>query len=161
MRASHLSRKLPKFLLGVVLTFTGSGWGMVAVQALPSQPARSDTLNDGTYLYGEVPQPEQLGKGYVVFAHQQGKVVGAFYYPRSEFDCFSGSLKNNILNVKSVGIDAPDVVELTVSLSDFHRLPIVSANDQRILKVCQQAKSPSTSKQPALPTCTSPKSSAR
>ncbi|HEY9749052.1 MAG TPA: hypothetical protein V6C63_10255, partial [Allocoleopsis sp.] len=53
-------------------------------------PGNASTLADGTYLYGEAPEPEQIGSAYMVFQVTKGKVIGAFYMPRSSFDCFSG-----------------------------------------------------------------------
>ena len=36
-------------------------------------------LKDGTYLYGQSPQREELGQEYLVFKVNAGKATGAFY----------------------------------------------------------------------------------
>jgi hypothetical protein len=48
-------------------------------------------------LYGQAPKPNQIGQEYMVFEMRQGKVIGAFYLPQSEFNCFQGSLKSGKL----------------------------------------------------------------
>lgn len=95
-------------------------------------------LSDGTYLYGEAPQPNQIGKGYALFRHHQGTVVGALYYPRSEFDCFKGSIQANTLDIQSMGAYDSAVVALEINLADLYPIQQISANDQRLLAVCQQ-----------------------
>ncbi len=47
-----------------------------------AQPSRSTPASEqinGTYLYGETPQSNQMNKAYVVFQRQNSKVVGAIY----------------------------------------------------------------------------------
>jgi len=105
--------------------------------AQQGKPVQSEVLANRTYLYGEVPQPEQVNKGYVVFAHQNGEVTGAFYYPLSEFDCFTGAMKNNTLEVQSVGVGDSEPVMVKVELAALHPIPNVSTNDQRILASCK------------------------
>lgn len=140
MDVQRLGQKLLAVAAGVSLTLTSGSLGTVlgAVQPQQSNSVKSDSLADGTYLYGEAPQPDQIGKGYVLFNHQQGKVLGALYYPHSEFDCFTGSLENNTLDVESVGAYDSEVVRQKVNLSDLHQIGTISANDQRILLVCRQ-----------------------
>ncbi len=140
MKAQYLSRKLQKVVVGVIIVLTLTGFELLGrvFQAQQGNAVESGPLANGTYLYGEDSQPEQIGKGYVVFTHQNGKVVGAFYYPRSEFDCFAGSLSHNLLDVKSVGVGDSEVTEVKVNLLDLHPIQTVSGNDQKILSVCQQ-----------------------
>lgn len=52
---------------------------------------------DGVYLYGQSPEPQQLGQEYMVFEVRQGKVRGAFYLPSSEFSCFQGTMQSGKL----------------------------------------------------------------
>lgn len=126
----------------MVLTLTGFEMLGRVFQAQQGNAVESGPLANGIYLYGEDPQPDQIGKGYVVFTHQNGKVVGAFYYPRSEFDCFAGSLSRNLLDVKSVGADDSEVMEVKVNLLDLYPIQKVSSNDQQILSVCKQEVEP-------------------
>ena len=111
-------------------------------------------LKDGTYLYGQSPQREQLGREYIVFTVNAGKVTGAFYQPRSEYSCFSGELTASQLSLSirdpydnSV---SPYAIALkpqapvagntqnlgNMTLDGYYALGKLSANDQRILKDC-------------------------
>ena len=111
-------------------------------------------LKDGTYLYGQSPQREQLGQEYLVFTVNAGKVTGAFYQPRSEYSCFSGELTASQLSLSirdpydnSV---SPYAIALkpqapvagntqnlgNMTLDGYYALGKLSANDQRILKDC-------------------------
>lgn len=128
-----------------------------APSAKTSVPGNASALADGTYLYGEAPEPEQIGSAYMVFQVTKGKVVGAFYMPRSSFDCFSGSFEPGKLALNVVDTyektthpyaialeqnstvasssNKPAVTE--IGLQGFQRLAKVSANDQRILGMCR------------------------
>lgn len=119
---------------------------------------------DGVYLYGQSPQPQQLGQEYMVFEVRRGKVRGAFYLPFSEFSCFSGTLQSGKLalvvasspdsdNSSDVSADQdPQQVAAaannsydvpsadypySVALQSYYQLATVSANDQQILKACK------------------------
>lgn len=48
---------------------------------------------DGVYLYGQSPQPQQIGQEYIVVEVNKGRAVGAFYLPHSEFNCFNGTIE--------------------------------------------------------------------
>lgn len=122
---------------------------------------------DGIYLYGQSPEPEQIGQEYMVFEVRQGKVMGAIYMPHSEFSCFYGTLQSGKLammvatspdteaypgpvagqNYQQVATasDKPPVgngynpiaYPHSVALQNYHQLPSVSANDKRILGSCK------------------------
>lgn len=137
-----------------------------------AQPERSAPRGklpekDGVYLYGQSPQPDQLGQEYMVFEVEQGKVVGALYLPHSEFSCFQGTLNSGKLAMvvaSSPGTEPyPDPVAgqnlqqlaavsdrsepaaiyetstypHSVALQNYYQLPGVSDNDQRILATCK------------------------
>lgn len=129
-----------------------------AMSKYPSHPmtlaqnSRSP-LADGTYLYGESPQPQQIGSEYLVFRVEQGNVKGAFYLPQSEFNCFSGTLNRQQLSlsvvdpydqtVHPVAINVQPVSPVAnaqgtteLGLEGYHRLETLSENDQRILNHC-------------------------
>ncbi|WP_016951834.1 hypothetical protein [Anabaena sp. PCC 7108] len=114
---------------------------------------------DGTYLYGQSSAPDQLGQGYIVFQKQQGKVIGALYMPSSEFSCFQGTIANSgelAMTVRSspgeVGTiqvsttsriphitdDDSITYAYSVTLQDYHPLKNISANDRKILQMCNQ-----------------------
>jgi hypothetical protein len=122
---------------------------------------------DGIYLYSESTEPEQMGQEYMVFEVRQGKVIGAFYLPYSEFNCFHGTLQSGKLalmvangpdlapypesvagqNSQQVATASdrghignsykPIAYSYSVALQKYYQLPSVSANDQRILKTCK------------------------
>lgn len=125
-----VNRRLPKSAAGVFLTLAFVS-GMTG-RAVPR------SLASDLYLYGETTQPNQVGQDYVLFTSQNGKVVGAFYSPRSQFECFTGSLNNNTLNIKSVVAGDSQAIQLKTKLSDFHRIRAISSNDQRILSLCKK-----------------------
>jgi len=118
---------------------------------------------DGVYLYGRAPQPQQIGQEYMVFEVEQGKVVGAFYLPYSEFSCFSGNINSGelalmVANASYAGEDAvaqPQRIATTsnqprigeefdaiaypyaVALQEYYQLPEASTSDRQILQTCQ------------------------
>ncbi|MBH8573233.1 hypothetical protein I8752_09420 [Nostocaceae cyanobacterium CENA369] len=124
------------------------------------QPTENFLTRDGVYLYGQSPKPNQLGQGYVLFHNQQGRVVGALYMPQSEFSCFQGTLdKSGALAMTVTGSpdesgsnevatanrlpnlneDEPNAYAYSIALQDYHRVSSISANDQRILQMCNQS----------------------
>ncbi|BAU15415.1 hypothetical protein LEP3755_59730 [Leptolyngbya sp. NIES-3755] len=124
------------FLTASLVTLTA--W--ITTGAEQSQARSNDSSKDlanGIYLYGQVEQPNQISKGYVVFQNIDGQVVGAFYYPRSEFQCFQGNLDDRTLDIQTLSTESTQVDRSTAELSNFHRIP-VSDNDRRILSMCQQ-----------------------
>lgn len=126
-------------------------------------PERTQRANfpqkDGLYLFGQSPQPNQLGQGYIVFEKRQGRVKGALYMPSSEFSCFQGTIDKSgelAMTVKALpdaggasqvatsntlprnvnDIDVPSTYAYSVALQDFHQIKNVSASDRRILQMC-------------------------
>jgi hypothetical protein len=132
--------KKPKITSFVVATLAFVSFDLLATDVLAqqSQSIQTGSKGDGSYLYGETPQPNQVSKGYVVFQIQKGKVVGAIYSPNSEFSCFTGSQKNNTLDVKSVEAGESKIGTSKINLSRLHQIKSISANEQRIISVCQQ-----------------------
>jgi hypothetical protein len=122
-------------------------------------PSANFPKEDGVYLYGQSPQANQLGQGYIVFEKRQDTVKGALYMPSSEFSCFQGTLDKSgelAMTVKSlpdtggvrevatsnilprINDDEPMTYAYSVALQDYHQLKSISANDQRILQMCNQ-----------------------
>ena len=122
--------------------------------ALKQNPRNPTVLPDGTYLYGQSDKPEQIGREYLVFKVAQGKVRGAIYYPRSEFNCFTGRLNNqqmklsirdpqdnrsypyNIALVSTSPIVDRELAIPSFTLKDYFRLQQLSQTDQQILNIC-------------------------
>jgi hypothetical protein len=128
----------------------------------PSHPLHPTSTSkylpaDGTYLYGEDPQPDQIGKAYMVIEVQQGKAIGALYMPLSSFDCFQGTFQPDqlVLAIQDsysqetspyiIPLVNPSIVATTgrllssvkMALQGFYPLKTLSENDQRILKSCK------------------------
>jgi hypothetical protein len=109
---------------------------------------------DGVYLYGQQPIPNQLATAYLVFEAQAGQVVGAFYMPHSSFDCVQGQIQENELALTITDSYSQEAYAYALDLSHnstvastenatelniagFFPLAAVSDNDQQILATCQ------------------------
>lgn len=126
------SKRLPSlFALGLGLS----------LQTLPSLAVQQPAVQEASYLYGQSQEPNQLQQGYVVFEQYGTTVVGASYFPRSEFRCFVGNLApqseavNGVMLASMQRSQAP----ININLSPLHQLDQLSPNDQRILATCKQA----------------------
>lgn len=102
-----------------------------------SSPASNNTLANGVYLYGQSAQPNQIQKEYFVFELQDNQVTGAFYMPRSSFDCFYGHLKAGELHLTITDSYDEVAYPYTVKLQAYKPVASVSVNDQRILRTCK------------------------
>ncbi|MFP5273538.1 hypothetical protein [Coleofasciculus sp.] len=139
-----------------------------AVEPNQSTVSASATLiPDGTYLYGQSSQPDQIGQEYIVFQANKGKLVGALYLPQSEFSCFYGTLESKQMNLQVVNpydqtalahtienqqqtsVAAGSQIHLdraydsltyphTVRLDQYQPVGQLSENDQRILNICRE-----------------------
>ena len=119
---------------------------------------------DGVYLYGQSPEPSQIGQEYMVFEVRQGKVIGALYLPYSEFSCFQGTMQSGKLALMVATADTSSdpvagqnpqrvatvndssrfgngynsmTYPYSVALQNYYQLASLSASDQQILKNCQ------------------------
>lgn len=133
--------------------------GMALPITSPAQ-ASVDTATDrtvlanGVYLFGQSPDPNEMGSAYAVLSVKNNQTTGAFYQPRSSFDCFSGEVAPNQLAVNVVDsytqTTHPYAVALTLedslvagqgvgayTLEGFHRIESLSAQDYEILATCQ------------------------
>jgi hypothetical protein len=135
-----------------------------AITASPHQVLRGRLpQQDGVYLYGRAPQPQQIGQEYMVFELHQGRVIGAFYLPYSEFSCFSGKINSGelalmVANAPDAGedpvaqpqqiaaaSDKPRIEEeftaisypYAVALQEYYQISEVSTSDRQILQTCQ------------------------
>lgn len=180
----HTSLQLGKKLKGLEVSLAAlilmTGFSTGEVNAMPkkdtpttartqvAQTRNSTTasanLNNGVYLYGQSAKAEEIGKEYVVFEVRNGRVIGAVYMPRSEFNCFHGTLQAQRLNVTMVDPMATETADSTppekqpstrvaavgdyrgidqvsvphsVTLQDYRQIANVSDNDKRILGMCK------------------------
>lgn len=127
------------------------------------KPRNSSAINlpqgDGVYLYGQVPEPGQNDRGYIVFEKNNGQLVGALFMPNSEYSCFRGSVDRTgaiamtvqgyageshpvqVAANRNVNLDinAPSPYAHSLALADYYRLPKISSSDRKILRACQSA----------------------
>ena len=101
-------------------------------------PNATSTLPEGIYLYGQSPKRDELQKEYFVFEVRRGKVVGAFYLPRSAFYCFYGNLESTRLNLTIVDSFDRTTSPYSVNLQQYYPISAVSDNDRRILGICKE-----------------------
>ncbi|MBW4522091.1 MAG: hypothetical protein KME16_20735 [Scytolyngbya sp. HA4215-MV1] len=127
------------------------------VEAMP-EAASTHYLPNGVYLYGQSKQPEQIGNTYLVFEVKNDQVIGAFYMPRSSFDCVYGNFQAEELALTVVDsyerTAHPYAIALkkdysvaragnnptektTIGLDGLQPIATVSDNDRRILGVCK------------------------
>jgi hypothetical protein len=100
-------------------------------------PAPSGQAN-GVYLYGEAAEADQIGKGYVVFSQRNGRVIGAFYHPSSEFSCFSGAIADNQLRITPSEVGSEDASQQDMSLASLYQIKTLTDVSQNALQVCEQ-----------------------
>jgi hypothetical protein len=148
------ARLLSRSLTGGLMTAMAWVGATSSVMAVPGQ--------DGIYLYGQSSQPEQIGQEYFVFQLKNGRVQGALYLPRSEYNCVSGQL-----SATQMTLAVQDSYEETVypyritvfppsplagplptggslRLEGYQRLAEVSENDRRILQDCLKILAPAS-----------------
>jgi hypothetical protein len=153
---------LPSIVIAVLITLAShtaaTGNATTAAIDRPHRVNVTPTAN-GVYLYGEADKPDVVGKEYMVFETIGSKTIGAFYLPRSEFNCFYGQFTGARLNVTL--IDAFDLQKYKFTLAlnpngltaskqpmmgepTYQPLGKISNNDLQILNTCklQLQKSP-------------------
>lgn len=111
-------------------------------------------IEDGTYLFGQSSQRDQIGTSYAVFSVANNRAVGAFYQPNSSFDCFSGQVYPDRMALNVVDSYQQTVHPYSVALTTdssltagsaapaytlqgFHRIEALSDRDMEILAVCE------------------------
>ena len=156
---THFTKKCLLVLATCGVTFFGASVALPeaiadTLSSKQSPAGSSPVLADGNYLFGQSPERDQLGMTYAVLSVKNNRTVGAFYQPRSSFDCFAGEISPNELSINIVNSYDQTVYpyEIAVSLDNsvvagnaasaytldgFHRLDELSNQDQEILAVCQ------------------------
>ncbi len=122
-------------------------------EGLSKSEART-VLEDGTYLFGQSPNPNEVGSAYAVLSVEGDQAIGAFYQPHSSFDCFTAEVFPDRLAANVIDsyeqTAYPYAVAMTISdslvagggagaytLEGFHRISDLSAQDHEILATCQ------------------------
>jgi hypothetical protein len=128
----------------------------VAQSARPGQPAVE------RYLFGQAPQPDQIGQGYVVMERTGDRVYGALYFPSSSFDCFHGQVQGTEMAMTIINSYDQETYPYSIALADgpivatgatagellpfqldgFHAIDSLSDNDHRMLDMCRSALGP-------------------
>ncbi|MEM7772183.1 MAG: hypothetical protein AAGA75_14460 [Cyanobacteria bacterium P01_E01_bin.6] len=112
--------------------------------------------SNGTYLYGQSPEANQVGHSYAVIEVNGDNAVGAFYMPSSSFDCFYGEVGSNHLDLTVVNsyeqaaynyllpmtdnepiASADGVAVSTPQLVGYHQISTLSDADHQILATCR------------------------
>lgn len=111
------------------------------------------------HLFGQAPQPDQIGQGYVVLERSGDQVYGALYFPSSSFDCFTGQVQGTQLAMTIVNSYDQEVYPYSLALAEgpaiaagetvsesvpfnldgFHAIDSLSDNDHRILAMCRSS----------------------
>ncbi len=127
---------------------------MSSAQVSTTAATSRTVMADGVYLFGQSPTPDEAGITYAVLSVKDNQTTGAFYQPRSSFDCFSGEIAPNRVSINVVDsytqTSHPYVVALTLEdslvageaagaymLEGFHRIESLSPQDHEILATCQ------------------------
>lgn len=98
---------------------------LAIADAIPLPRSTGPRLKEGVHFYGEASTRDQLGSTYMVFEVQDGRAIGAVYWPQSSFSCFEGRFqgKTLALRVEDPYGDAPYRHELALE-----ETAIVAAN---------------------------------
>jgi hypothetical protein len=153
--------QLSQFVMAALMMFALMTLPMTPLWAQESNrktdgESNSGVFPEGTYLYGQSPQADQIGQEYIVFEVSQGELVGALYMPHSEFSCFQGEITANQLEMlvdhpyddtthsHAIALESTSPIasrdgqgqELTIQ--GYHALEEISANDQRMLATCKK-----------------------
>ncbi|MDG2992267.1 hypothetical protein L3556_15210 [Candidatus Synechococcus calcipolaris G9] len=118
-------------------------FGSVPVSAqmssLVAATNRPPALNNGTYLYGESSQPQEVQQGYVLFEVKNSQVTGALFMPHSSFDCFHGTLNHTTLDLLVEDSYEAFSYPVSLDLHQYYALPQVDSAQQEMLAVCQDS----------------------
>jgi hypothetical protein len=121
-------------LLGTMMGLLGGG--VEVHQAIAAESWLTAASNAQVQVYGEDEKAEQVGKGYVVFQQLGTKVVGALYYPQSEYSCFVGTRTPSQFNLVTFEANAQNPQELTIPLSTLRTVGEVGASKRQVLSAC-------------------------
>lgn len=127
-----------------------------------AQTAAAVPSVSGRYLFGQVPQADQIGHGYVVLERTGDRVYGALYYPSSSFDCFHGQVQGTDLAMTVINSYDQETYPYSLALADgsvvaagetatelspfgldgFYAIGNLSDNDHRMINTCRAVVAP-------------------
>lgn len=125
-----VSQKQEKTVDSTVEAVPSPKWNRQAQTAhkgtIAQKPTSETSLADGIYLYGKSSKPGEIGKEYLVFEANQGRVIGALYMPNSEYSCFAGTFDaSKQLNVTVANAYDQSALSHTVARSQPTQLAAV------------------------------------
>ena len=148
------SAKRPLFL-GALVFGMFLGLAPLTTTAVLASEVTGEPLADGVYAFGDSPEADQIGATYMVMAVYNGDEVGGFYQPASSFDCFSGQVAGQTLDLTEVNSyeQTEHPISLAMEANDsvasqaggvtqwvptgFYALAELSDTDHTVLQVCQ------------------------
>jgi hypothetical protein len=165
-----LRRSLMSLVIGVSVVAGGMALPVEGTE-LPTEPDKqtpdkqtieaNGAIAEGVYLYGQSPEPEQIGAAYAVFEiNEDNRTVGAFYMPYSSFDCFQGEIAANQMNLTvtnsydqtrypytlamrdvAIASQESEIQPAPVDLVGYHPIDTLSDRDREILATCKAGHS--------------------
>jgi hypothetical protein len=124
-------------------TFVGIVGGCIWNRAFAVEvPLSAVNTPDTVQIYGEDAKANQLGKGYVVFQQRGTKVVGALYYPQSEYSCFIGSRTSTQLNITAFDTALSPSEAIAIPLNTLHSVGQVGEAERVTLSACLKEAAP-------------------
>lgn len=78
--------------------------------------AQGTIIPEGEYVFSTAAEPGVFGEDYLVFEVQGDRAVGAFYWPQSEFECFTGAVEQGRLAVQVRNLYEGTVSQATIPL---------------------------------------------
>lgn len=169
------SQNCDRYSLSYLFVGTAAAAALGAIAPVQAQSAPQSVVSEsavaqtaaalpeaGRHLFGQVPEPDQIGQGYVVLERTGDRVYGALYYPSSSFDCFYGQVEGADLAMTIINsydqqaypysialADGPAVATSDAvgdmapfGLSGFFAIDTVSDNDHRMLDTCRAVVAP-------------------
>jgi hypothetical protein len=131
----HYSNCLKQVAL--VGTLAGLVGGCIWNKAIATEvPLQAANTSNSVQIYGEDAKANQLGKGYVVFQQQGTKVVGALYYPQSEYSCFIGTRTASQLNITAFDTHLSPPENMAIPLNTLHSVGQVGEAERTTLSAC-------------------------
>ena len=137
--------------VGTVMTVTALGCVVLPTIVLPTMATPRTKLEgvpmavsqegakpQNVYLYGEVNRPNQPEKSYFIFSSTGSQIVGAIYYPQSEYTCFIGQKNDQSLSLNLVEPGADASPQLEVSLKPMYAISKVGASEAQALAACRK-----------------------
>ena len=104
-----------------------------------SQTIASEINSDeGISLYGETATPNQIGQGYIIFEKQDDTLIGAFYYPQSEYICFTGRQNQSQLDILSLPTHQDPLTSFSLELGEMTEVQEIGATEKSTLAACRQ-----------------------